>query len=171
VIPGIAQRSCAVQSHARHRGLAVRWRKPLSRLRLQRPTHSRSVNRFYIPTANNACASSTGRVLDSLLFENRCVLLPRNRAHVPSGQPSASSCEETHNRVERNCLACANHRNWLVPMRRAQDANSRSAYRRCQADSCTRAQFFLIVRIRRKEEGGRRPISYLLSAAASRQSP
>jgi len=40
------------------------------------------------------------------------------------------------------CLACANHRNQLVPQRRAQDANSRSAPAVCQADSCTLARSF-----------------------------
>ena len=99
--------------------------------------------RLHTSPVNDACASFTDAVLDSLLFENRRVPLPRTRDHlrVPTAEcvflrrnfPTISSAI---------CLACANPRNQLVPLRRAQDANSRSAQQVCQADSCTPVQLF-----------------------------
>jgi len=99
--------------------------------------------RLHTSPVNDACASFTDAVLDSLLFENRRVPLPRTRDHlrVPTAEcvflrrnfPTISSAI---------CLACANPRNQLVPLRRAQDANSRSAEQVCQADSCTLVQLF-----------------------------
>ncbi len=132
---------CAVHNHARHRGRAVRRRQALSRLPFRRPTHSRSVNRF---------ASAGERRLR--IFHRRGVrqLTVREPLRSSSSPPRSclfgllrvSSCEGTRNCDESDCLALANHQNWLVPMRRAQDANSRSAYCECQADSCTHAQIF-----------------------------
>ena len=133
----------AYKNYARRRGLTVSLVKAafaslLAKtvaLSLSKPPHASS--------ASDACASFTDLALDSLLFENRSFFVFRNRAHLPCSNNRvlllAKKLSTTLNAI---CLAIANLRNWLVPQRRAQDANSRSLLRACQADSWTRIEFF-----------------------------
>ena len=88
--------------------------------------------------ANDACASSTDSVLGQTIVREPSRLLPHTRDHrrvrtaesffLRKNFPTMSSAI---------CLACANPRNQLVPLRRAQVAKFRSAQHACQADSCT----------------------------------